>query len=97
MKSHEKVFNTLLAIAEERCHERDLKALGHKVPDHVQYPHNYVNVRKLINKKADCIQWVMETSPRKSPWSAKRVVHEVMAIWFGSVHAISTVSPYLSS
>ncbi|KAI1400860.1 cytochrome P450 [Hypoxylon fuscum] len=73
MKSHEKVFNTLLAIAEERCHERDLKALGHKVPDH-----------------ADCIQWVMETSPRKSPWSAKRVVHEVMAIWFGSVHAIST-------
>lgn len=34
----------------------------------------------------------METSPKKSPWTAKRVVHEVMAIWFGSVHALSTVS-----
>ncbi|KAI1778213.1 cytochrome P450 [Hypoxylon cercidicola] len=39
---------------------------------------------------ADCIQWIMETSPRQKPWTAKRVVHELMAIWFGSVHALST-------
>jgi cytochrome P450 len=39
---------------------------------------------------ADCIQWILETSPRQNPWSAKRVVHELMAIWFGSVHAVST-------
>ncbi|KAL7621976.1 hypothetical protein AAE478_007477 [Parahypoxylon ruwenzoriense] len=38
----------------------------------------------------DCIQWILETSPRENPWSAKRVVHELMAIWFGSVHAMST-------
>ncbi|KAF3060320.1 Ent-kaurene oxidase [Daldinia childiae] len=38
----------------------------------------------------DCIQWIMETSPKRDPWSAKRVVHELMAIWFGSVHALST-------
>ncbi|OTA90309.1 hypothetical protein M434DRAFT_390630, partial [Hypoxylon sp. CO27-5] len=43
-----------------------------------------------VPKHDDCIQWIMETSPRKNPWTAKRVVHEVMAIWFGSVHALST-------
>ncbi|KAI1334212.1 cytochrome P450 [Xylariaceae sp. FL0016] len=41
-------------------------------------------------KHNDCIQWIMETSPRQKPWSAKRIVHEIMAIWFGSVHALST-------
>lgn len=35
----------------------------------------------------------METSPRQAPWSADRIVHELMALWFGSVHVLSTVSP----
>ena len=39
---------------------------------------------------ADCIQWIMETSPKNAPWTPQRVVHELMAIWFGSVHAVST-------
>ncbi|KAL4756766.1 cytochrome P450 [Aspergillus foveolatus] len=43
-----------------------------------------------VPKHADCIQWIMETSPRKAPWSGKRIVHELMAIWFGSVHALTT-------
>lgn len=33
----------------------------------------------------------METSPRKNPWTAQRIVYELLAIWFGSVHAMSTV------
>lgn len=33
----------------------------------------------------------MDTSPKKNPWSAQRIVFELMAIWFGSVHAMSTV------
>lgn len=32
----------------------------------------------------------METSPKNAPWTPQRVVHELMAIWFGSVHAVST-------
>ncbi|KAI0200207.1 cytochrome P450 [Astrocystis sublimbata] len=43
-----------------------------------------------VPKHADCIQWIMETAPQKSPWTPKRIVHELMAIWFGSVHALST-------
>ncbi|KAK6223444.1 hypothetical protein LQW54_000562 [Pestalotiopsis sp. IQ-011] len=32
----------------------------------------------------------METSPRQKPWDAERIVYELMAIWFGSVHAMAT-------
>ncbi|KAI0809677.1 cytochrome P450 [Xylaria sp. FL0064] len=45
---------------------------------------------QAVPRHADCIQWIMETSPTQKPWSAPRIVHELMAIWFGSVHALST-------
>ncbi|KAH8766056.1 cytochrome P450, partial [Diaporthe sp. PMI_573] len=45
---------------------------------------------QAVPHHADCIQWIMETSPRSRPWTPKRIVHELMAIWFGSVHALST-------
>ncbi|KAF4633231.1 hypothetical protein G7Y89_g4888 [Cudoniella acicularis] len=48
------------------------------------------NLGQQVPYHADCIQWIMETSPRQSPWTPKRIVHELMAIWFGSVHALST-------
>ncbi|KAL1983251.1 hypothetical protein VTN96DRAFT_349 [Rasamsonia emersonii] len=43
-----------------------------------------------VEKHNDCIQWIMETSPRNNPWTAQRIVYELLAIWFGSVHAMST-------
>ncbi|EED23820.1 cytochrome P450, putative [Talaromyces stipitatus ATCC 10500] len=43
-----------------------------------------------IRTHKDCIQWVMECSPKQKPWSAQRIVHELMALWFGSVHVLST-------
>ncbi|KAI2618907.1 cytochrome P450 [Hypoxylon sp. NC1633] len=48
------------------------------------------NIGQTVPKHADCIQWIMETAPRQKPWTPKRIVHELMAIWFGSVHALST-------
>ncbi|KAI7779164.1 hypothetical protein LA080_001236 [Diaporthe eres] len=45
---------------------------------------------QAVPHHADCIQWIMETSPRSRPWTPKRIIHELMAIWFGSVHALST-------
>ncbi|KAI9155657.1 Ent-kaurene oxidase [Paramyrothecium foliicola] len=77
LKAQEIIFNTLVPIAEQRVLEREMKKLGQPVPYHVC-------------DHADCIQWIMETSPAQNPWTAKRVVHELMAIWFGSVHAVST-------
>lgn len=40
----------------------------------------------------DCVQWIIENSPKSKPWTVTRVVHEVMALWFGSVHITATVS-----
>ncbi|KAF2177798.1 cytochrome P450 [Zopfia rhizophila CBS 207.26] len=45
---------------------------------------------QAVPQHADCIQWIMQTSPKDNPWTPKRIVHELMAIWFGSVHALST-------
>ncbi|RYP79128.1 hypothetical protein DL771_000106 [Monosporascus sp. 5C6A] len=40
----------------------------------------------------DCIQWIMDHSPRHKPWGVTRVVHELIAVWFGSVHIASTTA-----
>ncbi|KAI1775359.1 cytochrome P450 [Hypoxylon cercidicola] len=51
---------------------------------------DHAKLGRPVPKHADCIQWIMETAPRQKPWTPKRIVHELMAIWFGSVHALST-------
>ncbi|MCJ1356768.1 MAG: hypothetical protein MMC33_006764 [Icmadophila ericetorum] len=43
-----------------------------------------------VPKHSDCISWIIATAPRQKPWSAERVIYELMAIWFGSVHILST-------
>ncbi|UKZ75705.1 hypothetical protein TrVFT333_003397 [Trichoderma virens FT-333] len=48
------------------------------------------SIGQAVPDHHDCIQWVMECSPRSKPWSAERIVHELMALWFGSVHITST-------
>lgn len=40
----------------------------------------------------DVIQWIIDTSPKSKPWSPERMAFEVMAIWFGSVQGLATVS-----
>ncbi|KAF7514220.1 hypothetical protein GJ744_004545 [Endocarpon pusillum] len=42
----------------------------------------------------DCIQCVMDNSPKDNPWDAGRIVHEMMAPWFGSVHGLSITTTY---
>ena len=32
---------------------------------------------------------MIDTSPKKNPWSIDRLVGEVMGIWYGSVHTLS--------
>lgn len=97
IKSHSTIFYALLPIAEQRVLERELKSAGQPVPHHVCHIislHYILHVEGMSltePKQADCIQWILETSPKQNPWTAERVVHELMAIWFGSVHALSTV------
>lgn len=42
----------------------------------------------------DCMQWLIDTSPRKIPWTPTRMVGEIVAVWFGSVHQLAMVRSY---
>ncbi|KAI1760843.1 cytochrome P450 [Hypoxylon sp. FL1150] len=44
---------------------------------------NLKNLGHSVPKRADCIQWIIETAPKQNPWSVERVIYELMAIWFG--------------
>ncbi|KAK4236588.1 cytochrome P450 [Achaetomium macrosporum] len=50
--------------------------------------------RTAENTNKDCMQWLIDTSPRKNPWSAARMVGEIMAVWFGSVHQLAMTATY---
>ncbi|PQE04900.1 cytochrome P450 protein [Rutstroemia sp. NJR-2017a BBW] len=38
----------------------------------------------------DCIQWIIDGTTKA--WNAERIVHELIALWFGSVHITSTTA-----
>ncbi|KAK4063192.1 hypothetical protein Trihar35433_8987 [Trichoderma harzianum] len=42
----------------------------------------------------DCMQWLIDNSPRKNPWTPAKMVGEIMAVWFGSVHQLAMTSTY---
>ncbi|KAI0384947.1 cytochrome P450 [Hypomontagnella monticulosa] len=43
----------------------------------------------------DMIQWIIDTAPAKLAWGPRRITHEIIAIWFGSVHALSATITYV--
>ncbi|KAI1120565.1 cytochrome P450 [Nemania abortiva] len=43
----------------------------------------------------DMIQWIIETAPAHLQWGPRRVTYEIIAIWFGSVHALSATVTYV--
>ena len=46
-------------------------------------------------EQMDCVEWLIDTSPRKKPWTVVRTVHEIMAVWFGSMFELSMVCWFL--
>ncbi|KAK9419292.1 putative Cytochrome P450 [Seiridium unicorne] len=42
-----------------------------------------------VPEHRDCVQWIMDNSPKTKPWTVQRVVHELVALWYGSVHITS--------
>ncbi|KAI1447079.1 cytochrome P450 [Annulohypoxylon stygium] len=43
----------------------------------------------------DCMQWLIDTSPRKNQWSPARMIGEILAIWFSSVHQLTMTATYV--
>ncbi|CAH0024714.1 unnamed protein product [Clonostachys rhizophaga] len=53
------------------------------------------NLGQSAPQRNDCIQWIIDTAPKQNAWSAERVIYELMAIWFGSVHILSMTIVYV--
>ena len=45
----------------------------------------------LPEPENDGLQWLIDTAPKKQQWSTGRLVGEIMAIWYGSVHTLTIV------
>ncbi|KAK8127347.1 Cytochrome P450 [Apiospora sp. TS-2023a] len=45
--------------------------------------------------RADCMQWLIDTSPKKDPWSTPRMIGETLAIWFSSVHQLAMTTTFV--
>ncbi|KAK4224545.1 cytochrome P450 [Podospora fimiseda] len=73
-RSQDIVYDTLLPIAEKRLREREEAA----------------ELGLEMPKHHDCIQWTIESLPHGNYLTPRRLVHELMGIWFGSVHALAT-------
>lgn len=44
--------------------------------------------------QSDLVTWIIDTAPKELNWGARRITYEVIAIWFGSVHALSATTSY---
>ncbi|KAL8962324.1 MAG: hypothetical protein Q9193_001245 [Seirophora villosa] len=42
--------------------------------------------QSLDKKPLDCVKWMIESNPRKEPWSPEKIVQAVLGLWFASVH-----------
>jgi Cytochrome P450 len=47
-----------------------------------------------VSKYLDCIQWMLDTNPRKNPWSAEKIVQVLLGLWFASVHQLAICLVY---
>lgn len=42
----------------------------------------------------DGVQWLINTTPKREAWSTERLVGEIMAVWYGSLHTLAIASTY---
>ena len=42
----------------------------------------------------DGVQWLVNTTPKREAWSTERLVGEIMAVWYGSLHTLAISTTY---
>ncbi|KAI0890679.1 cytochrome P450 [Annulohypoxylon maeteangense] len=75
----EKIFNMINGLVTRRMEEKKLVETG----EISSSPPN------------DMIQWIIDTAPANLEWGPRRITYEIIAIWFGSVHALSATVTYV--
>jgi len=79
-------MSTLIPVVEER-----LKARGGASDYTKPVSDNQRQRTHADTSQMDCMQWVIDTSPRKITWTTERMIGEILALWFGSVHSLAIV------
>lgn len=74
-----KVFDAINDVVARRLEEKKLRETG-EISSPVQ---------------SDMIQWIIDTAPAHLGWGSRRITYEIIAIWFGSVHALSATTTYV--
>ena len=87
--AQKKVFRILTPIVEQRLTLRPTDSNATESP--VRNPTILLSA-VADQEQVDCMQWLIETSPRKQPWTINRTVHEIMAVWFSSMPQLIMVN-----
>ncbi|KAI9669871.1 MAG: hypothetical protein M1831_006906 [Alyxoria varia] len=78
-KAAKRLFDSLMPEVAKRL---DLRARHNGSPEYSK------------KKPVDCMQWLIDTSPSKIPWTPQRMSFEIMAVWFSSVHQLAMATTY---
>ena len=90
-RSSKTMYRWLYPVVEQRLRLRDANEAGLSTEKPVGEP-PYKRLPDSNLPQSDCVQWVVDTSPRKARWSVERLVGEIMGIWVGSAPTIAIVS-----
>jgi len=95
--AQKQLFDTLVPVIKQRRAERERASLlGKSAPVHVRLkPIEALFLLEIgadgENLQNDCIQYILSSSASKTPRTPEGVAHELMALWFASVHPTSVV------
>ena len=93
-KTQELYFNVLKSNVEHRLSHRRWSPDGQLPKDHPVREDLSMYGILIDLVQTDITQWVIDTSPKENPWTSERIVHEIMALWFASIHGLSIVWPH---
>ncbi|KAL8868329.1 MAG: hypothetical protein Q9198_008216, partial [Flavoplaca austrocitrina] len=78
------MFDHLAPVIKRRLEIRGQEGPNKPVKSPPPNEHDMLNTLQI-----DCMQYLIDTSPRKAPWTVQRTIGEIMAVWFSSVHQLA--------
>ncbi|GIJ98280.1 hypothetical protein Aspvir_000396 [Aspergillus viridinutans] len=88
------LFRYLEPIVEKRLATRAKSTSSMQEDAPVGFSFRHKLASSANHLQMDCMQWLIDTSPRKIQWTTTRMVGEIIAVWFGSVHQLAMTTTY---
>ncbi|KAL8976697.1 MAG: hypothetical protein Q9205_007354, partial [Flavoplaca limonia] len=83
------MFDHLAPVIERRLEVRGQEGPNKPVKSPLANEYDMLNTSQI-----DCMQYLIDTSPRKAPWTVQRTIGEIMAVWFSSVHQLAMAATF---